>query len=38
MQQENYLFSTSIMKNLKYGNESITDDEVIEICKKIKYT
>ncbi len=35
MQQENYLFSTSIMKNLKYGNESITDDEVIEICKKL---
>ena len=35
MQQENYLFSTSIMKNLKYGNENITDDKVIEICKRL---
>lgn len=35
MQQENYLFSTSIMKNLKYGTDNITDEEVIEICKKL---
>ncbi|MBP3501949.1 MAG: ABC transporter ATP-binding protein [Clostridia bacterium] len=35
MQQENYLFSTSIMKNLKYGTDKITDEEVIEICKKL---
>lgn len=36
MQQENYLFSTSIMENLKYGNENITDEEIIDICKKLK--
>ena len=36
MQQDNYLFSTSIMNNLKYGNEKITDDEVVSICKKLK--
>ena len=35
MQQENYLFSTSIMKNIKYGTNNITDEEVIDICKKI---
>lgn len=35
MQQENYLFSTSIMKNLKYGTNNITDEEVIAICKKL---
>ena len=35
MQQENYLFSTSIMKNLKYGTDNITDEKVIEICKKL---
>ena len=35
MQQENYLFSTSVMKNLKYGTDNITDEEVIEICKKL---
>ncbi len=35
MQQENYLFSTSIIKNLKYGVDNITDEEVINICKKL---
>ena len=35
MQQENYLFSISIMENLKYGTDNITDEEVIEICKKL---
>lgn len=35
MQQENYLFSTSIMQNLKYSTDNITDKEVIEICKKL---
>lgn len=35
MQQENYLFSTSIMKNLKYGTDNITDEAIIEICKKL---
>ena len=35
MQQDNYLFSTSIMKNLQYGT-AITEEEVIEICKKLK--
>lgn len=36
MQQENYLFSTSIIENLKYGVENITNEEVINICKKLK--
>lgn len=35
MQQENYLFSTSIMENLKYGTDNITDEEVREICKRL---
>ena len=35
MQQENYLFSTTIMENLKYGSENITDKDVIEACKKM---
>ena len=35
MQQENYLFSTSIMKNLKYGMPNITDEDVIKICKEL---
>ncbi len=35
MQQENYLFSTSIMRNLQYGT-NITEREVIKICKKLK--
>lgn len=35
MQQDNFLFSTSVMNNLKYGNENITDDEVMEVCKEL---
>lgn len=35
MQQENYLFSMSIMENLKYGNEDLTDEDVINACKKM---
>lgn len=35
MQQENYLFSTSIMENLKYGNEHISDEDIILACKKM---
>ena len=35
MQQENYLFSISIIDNLKYGNKKITENEVIEACKNM---
>lgn len=35
MQQENYLFSTSIMENLKYGHEHISDEDIISACKKM---
>lgn len=35
MQQENYLFSMSIMENLKYGNDNLSDDDVIKACKKM---
>ena len=36
MQQENYLFSTTILKNLKYAINNIEDNQVISICKKLK--
>lgn len=36
MQQENYLFSMSIIDNLRYGNEHISDEDIIEACKKMK--
>lgn len=35
MQQENYLFSMSIMENLKYGNDKITNEDVIKACEKM---
>ncbi|MCI8272622.1 MAG: ABC transporter ATP-binding protein [Clostridia bacterium] len=35
MQQENYLFSTSIMKNLKYGTKYISNEKVIKLCQKL---
>lgn len=35
MQQENYLFSTTIMENLKYGNDKLTDEDVVKSCKKM---
>lgn len=35
MQQENYLFSITIMENLKYGNEHFSDEDIIEACKKM---
>lgn len=35
MQQENYLFSTTIMENLKYGNDNLSDEDVILDCKEM---
>lgn len=35
MQQENYLFSMSIMDNLKYGNKHLSDDDIVSACKKM---
>lgn len=35
MQQDNYLFTDTIMNNLKYGNSKMTDKDVIKICKKL---
>lgn len=35
MQQETFLFSKTIIDNLMYGNDKITREEVIEICKNI---
>ena len=32
--QNNYLFNVSIMENIRMGNLSASDEEVIEICKK----
>lgn len=36
MQQDNFLFSDTILNNLKYGNEEITEEEVREVCKKLE--
>ncbi|MCR5457153.1 MAG: ABC transporter ATP-binding protein/permease [Clostridiales bacterium] len=32
--QSNYLFNVSIMENIRMGNLSATDEEVMEVCKK----
>lgn len=34
--QDNWIFEGTIMENIKYGSEDRTDEEAIEICKKIK--
>lgn len=36
MQQDNFLFSDTIMHNLKYGNENISDKQVYEVCEKLE--
>lgn len=36
MQQDNFLFSDTIMNNLKYGNENISDKQVHEVCEKLE--
>lgn len=36
MQQDNFLFSDTIMNNLKFGNLEVSDEEVIDICKKLE--
>lgn len=33
--QDTWLFSGTIMDNLKYGNPTISEEEVIEICKAV---
>lgn len=35
MLQDNYVFSKTVMENLKYGNPDIEDDKVLEVCKKL---
>ena len=35
MLQDNFLFSVSIMENLRYGKETAPDEEIIEVCKKL---
>ncbi len=35
MQQDNYLFTDTIMNNLKYGSFKMTDEDVIKMCKKL---
>lgn len=32
--QETFLFNTTIMENLKFGNESVSYENIIESCKK----
>jgi ABC-type multidrug transport system, ATPase and permease components len=36
MLQDNYLFTTSILDNIRYGNPKATKNEVTEVCKKLK--
>lgn len=33
--QENFLFSTSVMENIRYGKLSATDEEIIQAAKKV---
>ncbi|HFK1462974.1 peptidase domain-containing ABC transporter [Bacillus sp. YAF12_1] len=35
MSQENFFFSGTIKENLKMANNDITDEEIIEVCKKV---
>ena len=35
MLQDNFLFAVSIIENLRYGNENATDEEIIQVCKKL---
>lgn len=35
MLQDNYVFSRSILENIKYANPTATNDVVIDICKKL---
>lgn len=36
MTQDNFLFSDTIMNNLKYGNRSVSDERVKEVCQKLE--
>ena len=36
MQQDNYLFTDTIMNNLKYGNSKMSDEDVIKMCKDLE--
>lgn len=31
--QDNYLFDTTVMENIRMGNQSATDEEVVEAAK-----
>jgi len=33
--QENFLFSTTVMENIRYGKLDATDDEIINVAKKV---
>ena len=35
MLQDNYVFSRSVLENIKYANPNATNDIVIDICKKL---
>lgn len=35
MLQDNYVFSRSVLENIKYANPAATNDTVIDICKKL---
>jgi len=35
MLQDNFLFAVSIKENLRYGNSEATDEQLIEICRKL---
>lgn len=35
--QDTFLFSDTIANNLRIGNESATDDELVEVCKQVAF-
>ena len=36
--QSPYIFNLSIKENIKLANSSATDEEIIDVCKKYKFT
>lgn len=36
MIQDNYLFSNSILENIRYGNKKVTKKQVIKVCKDLR--
>lgn len=35
--QDTWLFNGTVKENIVYNNENVTDEEVIDVCKKLEY-